>query len=289
MIADETESGSVCRSVDSAGRRSRGGCPDAAAQAKVLRSLLAKKIAAALVEAVTKALADRRPGRSNPFLTSSRTKTTAAPKGGERIASVFRRRDRWYLRVKNPVGRWKNVPSEATTKKLAQELSQKYERQRLGLEPGAADQAQMTFGSLMDWWWNEYDCHLRSATIKPFAEGHFRTTLGDMPLVDVHRQLESVLSSKIEKLSPESLNHLRAHAHRLFALPRALLLPCCCEAPSGWQEVATNGNQSRSAQPRSPTGAWGCRLASGAPQPQQRIQACRLRLRRPLSRPAVGR
>jgi integrase len=61
--------------------------------------------------------------------------------------------------------------------------------------------------------------HLRSDTIRSFAEKHFREALGPLPLREVTAaRIEGLLNSKRGELSPESLNHLRALAHRLFTL-----------------------------------------------------------------------
>ena len=55
------------------------------------------------------------------------------------MASVYARNRRWYLRVKDPDGKWIHRASTARTKTeakhLAWELERKYERARLGLDP----------------------------------------------------------------------------------------------------------------------------------------------------------
>ena len=138
------------------------------------------------------------------------------------MASVFQRRGRWYLRVKDSTGRWKNVACDARTKTearaLVADLAKKHERQRLGLEPATAGMDTTTFDELLDWWWAEYGCRLRSPTIRSFAEKHLRTTLGPVPLREVGSKLEGTLNAKTEELSPESLNHLRALVHRIFSV-----------------------------------------------------------------------
>lgn len=138
------------------------------------------------------------------------------------MASVFQRRGRWYLRVKDGTGSWKNIACEARTKTeakaLAGDLAKKFERQRLGLEPAAAGHETITLGELLDWWWREYGVRLRSPTIRQFAEKHLRPTLGAVPLREVGAKLEGVLNAKTAELSPESLNHLRALVHRVFSV-----------------------------------------------------------------------
>ncbi len=136
------------------------------------------------------------------------------------MASVYWKNEKWYVRFKDGTGRWRDTSTKAglktEAKELAKELERKAERQRRGLEPIPTE--EVTFGELMDWWWQDFGRRLRSHTIRSFAEKHFRTSLGPLPLKSVTAaKIESVLR-QCENLSPESLNHLRAFAHRLFAL-----------------------------------------------------------------------
>ncbi len=138
------------------------------------------------------------------------------------MASVYRKNAKWYVRFKDGAGRWRDTATKASlkteAKELAKELERKAERQRRGLEPLPGKEQSMTFGELMDWWWQEFGRRLRSHTIRSFAEKHFRASLGPLPLTSVTAaKIESVLR-KPEDLSAESLNHLRAFTHRLFAL-----------------------------------------------------------------------
>src|SRR5712692_5601865 len=138
------------------------------------------------------------------------------------MASVYRKNAKWYVRFKDGAGRWRDTATKASlkteAKQLAKELERKAERQRRGLEPLPGKDQSLTFGELMDWWWQEFGRRLRSQTIRPFAEKHFRASLGPLPLTSVTAaKIESVLR-KPEDLSAESLNHLRAFTHRLFAL-----------------------------------------------------------------------
>ena len=69
------------------------------------------------------------------------------------MAEPFKRRGRWYARVKDAGGRWRNVVlSEARTKAqardLAADLALKSRRQRDGLEPPPADKS-LTVGKLL--------------------------------------------------------------------------------------------------------------------------------------------
>src|SRR2546422_1203872 len=75
------------------------------------------------------------------------------------MASVYPKGGRWYLRVKDPAGRWQCIRSEASTKsearRLADDYSRKAERQHLGLEPLPTDPG-LTVEKLLRWWLNCY-------------------------------------------------------------------------------------------------------------------------------------
>jgi integrase len=75
----------------------------------------------------------------------------------------------------------------------------------------------MTFGAAMDLWWSGHGRRLRSHTIRRFMEKHLRAELGALPLSSVSERLEALLNAKVGALGPESLNHLRAAVHRVFA------------------------------------------------------------------------
>jgi integrase len=78
---------------------------------------------------------------------------------------------------------------------------------------------EITFGELIDWWWDRHGCRLRSSTIKAFLEKHLRKPLGDIALGDVTAErFDRLLASKEKSLSPRSINHLRGTVHRMFSL-----------------------------------------------------------------------
>lgn len=137
------------------------------------------------------------------------------------MAEPYEKNGRWYVRYKDARGAWRDKATSARTKtearRLQLELERKTERQRLGLEPLPSDTPEMTFGAAMDLWWSEHGRRLRSHTIRRFMEKHLRAELGPLPLSQVGERVESLLNAKVGALGPESLNHLRAAVHRVFA------------------------------------------------------------------------
>ena len=137
------------------------------------------------------------------------------------MASVYKKRGAWWIRVRDARGIWRDRPAKARTKPAAQqealEAQQFAHRQRNGLAP-AAENMRRTFGELMDLWRERYGRRLRSQSIIPMVEKHLRPTLGNLPLGGAAAALGLLLGSKVDELSPSSLNHLRAYARRLYAV-----------------------------------------------------------------------
>ena len=138
------------------------------------------------------------------------------------MAEPFKRDGLWVVKWQDAAGQWRQQRTSCATKddarRLLRDLDSQADRQRRGLEP-LPPSKQLTFAKLMDWWWEEYGCHLRSPFILGFANKHLRTTIGPLPLAEVSTaRLESLLNAKTKELSPKSLNHLRALLHRLFRL-----------------------------------------------------------------------
>ncbi|HUL60466.1 MAG TPA: tyrosine-type recombinase/integrase [Anaeromyxobacteraceae bacterium] len=137
------------------------------------------------------------------------------------MAEPYQKNGRWYVRYKDARGAWRDKATSARTKTEARRLQlepeRKTERQRLGLEPLPSDAPAMTFGAAMDLWWSEHGRRLRSHTIRRCMEKHLRAELGALPLSNVGERLESVHDARVGALAPESLNHLRAAVHRVFA------------------------------------------------------------------------
>jgi len=134
------------------------------------------------------------------------------------MAEPFQRRGRWYARVKDAGGRWRNVVlSEARTKAqardLAADLALKSRRQRDGLEPPPADKS-LTVGKIICWWLDEY---VAGKTWAGREEDRFRlyfesTDLVRLPVAALTTaRLESFLQHWTHQgLAPASVNRLRA-------------------------------------------------------------------------------
>ena len=137
------------------------------------------------------------------------------------MASVYRKRGRWWLRIRGADGRWHDSPAKGTTKPAARLEALERERvarqQRDGLLP-SDDNLRRTFGELMNLWQERYGSRLRSQTMQLSVEKHLRPTLGKLRLGGAAAALPAVLNSKIGELSPSTLNHLRAYCHRLYAV-----------------------------------------------------------------------
>src|SRR5712664_2130668 len=134
------------------------------------------------------------------------------------MAEPFQRGGRWYGRVKDAAGAWRNVVlAEARTKAQARELQAalalQARRQRDGLEPLPSDRA-ITVGALLGWWLDTY------VTGKSWAgreEDRFRlyfqsTDLVRLPVVTLTAgRLELFLQDWSRRgLAPASINKLRA-------------------------------------------------------------------------------
>lgn len=132
------------------------------------------------------------------------------------MASVYERGSRWYVRVKDEHGRWKDRVCSAATKteakRLAAELERQAERRRLGLEAGRPADGGGTVQQLLGWWLRTYSkgspSHDRNeSTVRTHF---FGTALGDTLVCDLKSSaVEVFLQAKAGGLSPQTLNHLR--------------------------------------------------------------------------------
>lgn len=139
------------------------------------------------------------------------------------MASVFQRDGSWVVKWRNAHGRWRQQRTRCHTKlearRFADDLERRAERQAAGVEPLPEGRTRVTFGDLMDWWWRRHGSRLRSLTVKPFMEKHFREELGGLRLDEVTTELfDAFLAQKDAELAPKTLNHLRSLAYRMYRL-----------------------------------------------------------------------
>jgi integrase len=132
------------------------------------------------------------------------------------MAGVIRRGAKWYAQWKDADGRWRREVTTAKTKtearRLADELAQKAERQRHGLEPRAAPDGGGTLDALLEWWLKTYSKAMPSHTRNESAVRRhlIGSRLGALRLSAVTAgQIEIHLQEKSAALSPQTINHLR--------------------------------------------------------------------------------
>ncbi len=146
------------------------------------------------------------------------------------MASVFVKRGRWYLRVKDGAGLWRKIPSSARTKaearRLAEDFERQAERQRLGLEPLPPTDGGGPLLNLLKWWLDEISMRTPShASNVTNIRKHFaNSALAPLPLVAVkpERIRMFLLEKEKEGLAPETLNKLRGLLSRAFNAARDL-------------------------------------------------------------------
>jgi integrase len=139
------------------------------------------------------------------------------------MASVYCKNDRWYLRVKDATGKWRDLPSKAVTKAEAKIAANDYEakarRQAQGLEPLPLPR-RMTVADLCDWWL-ENRCPSNS---KSRETSRLKKHVTSQPVgqVLVERATPSVFEDRFramerEGLAPATINGLRRVLHGVFA------------------------------------------------------------------------
>jgi integrase len=134
------------------------------------------------------------------------------------MAEPFQRAGRWYARVRDAAGRWRNVVlPEAKTKRQAQEyqaeLAQRSRRQRDGLEP-LPPGSSFTVVKLLRWW---LDTYIAGKSYAAKEEHRFRrffetSELAALPVAALTSgRLELFLQRWTrEGMAPASVNKLRA-------------------------------------------------------------------------------
>lgn len=117
---------------------------------------------------------------------------------------------------------WRHIPTSAKTKAeakvLQREVAQKIDRQRLGLDPIPG--SDMTVGELLYWWLDTYSkgtpSHRRNESA---VKRHLLAA--DLAKMQLHLlskgDVETLLQSKKQELSPKSLNNLRGFLHSAFS------------------------------------------------------------------------
>jgi len=144
------------------------------------------------------------------------------------VASVYRKRQTWYLRVKDSTGRWgPGIASKARTKaearRLAEDLERRAERIRFGLEAAPPADGGGTVAALMQWWLDTYSFRSPSHSRNlGSVRAHLLTgDLAPLLLVEVTpAKVEAFLQAKGADLSPGTVNHLRAYISRAFNAAR---------------------------------------------------------------------
>ncbi|MBL8913587.1 MAG: site-specific integrase [Archangium sp.] len=137
------------------------------------------------------------------------------------MASVFKRNEVWVVKWRNAAGRWHQERTRCATKAearaYARQLEHRADLQRSGLTP-LDGPASITFGELLAWY-DQHHAHLVKSPSRRLTAGKNLAELNALPLVDVTTaRLEALLNEKAKTLKPETINSLRAFAHRLFNL-----------------------------------------------------------------------
>jgi hypothetical protein len=172
------------------------------------------------------------PGRAMLSNRGRPARPRSTPESGEdvAVASVFLKRNTWYLQVRDAAGRRRCLASAAATKteakRLASEKERQYERQRLGLEPAPIADGLRTVDDLLEWWIENFLKHAPSyastiATIRKHLIGS--KDVGRVGLEEISPgKIDLFLTRKERELSPQSVNHLRGFLRRAFNLGRRM-------------------------------------------------------------------
>ncbi len=138
------------------------------------------------------------------------------------MASVYEKAGKWYMRVKDAGGRWRDKVTQARTKtearRIADELERKAERQRLGLEPRPLEEGgeALTIEEVVRWYCDTYlkDRPSYEPTMRALRI-HIAPEIGGLPVRELSAaRIETWLQGKAQALGPQSLNHLRGYLVR---------------------------------------------------------------------------
>jgi len=143
------------------------------------------------------------------------------------MASVYEKAGKWYMRVKDAGGRWRDKVTQARTKtearRMADELERKAERQRLGLEERLPEDGGGTLAELLRWWLDNYSINspAHPSNVSQITRHLLPSSLASLPLTAVTApRLRAFLKEKEQELSPQTLNHLRGFVSRAFNAAR---------------------------------------------------------------------
>lgn len=144
------------------------------------------------------------------------------------MASVYLKRETWYLSLRDADGRWRGKASTATTKtearRLAEEVERTLARRVSGLEEAQPADDGGTVDALMEWWIEKVLRKAGSGTGESSIRKHIvGSELGRLRLVDVTPgKVDYYLSEKEDGLSARSVNHLRGYLSRAFTMARRM-------------------------------------------------------------------
>jgi integrase len=144
------------------------------------------------------------------------------------VASVYLKRETWYLSLRDADGRWRGKASTATTKsearRLAEEVERTLARRVSGLEEAQPTDDGGTVDALMEWWIEKVLRKAGSGTGESSIRKHIvGSELGRLRLVDVTTgKVDYYLSEKEDGLSARSVNHLRGYLSRAFTMARRM-------------------------------------------------------------------
>jgi len=142
------------------------------------------------------------------------------------VASVFKRvgSKAWYVKWKDGHGRWKTAATKARTKLqarlIAQELEQRGQRERLGLDPLPPSDGGGTLRELLEWdlrtHWESRSTYRRTLSL---VRVHLLSSpLASRPLTEVTpAKIAELLEGRRGSLQPQSINGVRRHLLSVFA------------------------------------------------------------------------
>jgi integrase len=138
------------------------------------------------------------------------------------MASVYEKAGKWYMRVKDAGGRWRDKVTHARTKtearRMADELERRAERQRLGLEARPLNDGggALTVEEVVRWYCDMYlkDRPSYEPTMRALRI-HIAPAIGHLPVGELTAaRIETWLQGKAQALGPQTLNHLRGYLLR---------------------------------------------------------------------------